>query len=99
VHFRGVGKKKEMSSNKEGKLGGGGLPSTVVLFRSGAKGNAHISDSFGTNTGAASHELIQMDSHFLVVRELSIQPAIAVPISFALHTPLKQSPLEQERRK
>lgn len=48
-------------------------PSTVVLFRSGAKGNAHISDSFGTNTGAASHELIQMDSHLLVVRELSIQ--------------------------
>lgn len=70
-----------MSTNKEARVGsrwGFHLPSTVVVFRSGAKGNAHISDSFGSNAGAASHKLIQMDSHFLVVRELSIHPVPSI---------------------
>lgn len=53
-------------------------PGTVVLFRSGAKSDANVSDSLGADAGAASHKLIQMDSHFLVVRKLPLHP---VPVA------------------
>lgn len=55
------------------------IPSTVILFRSGSKGNANVADSFGTNAWAATHHLIQMDSQFLVIWKLFIHPVPSHP--------------------
>ena len=41
VHFRGVGKKKEMSSNKEGKLEGGGAYPARLFCSEAARKATH----------------------------------------------------------
>lgn len=44
----------------------------VALLGSGAEGDADVADALGTDAGAASHHLIQVYLHLLVVRQLSV---------------------------
>lgn len=42
------------------------------MVEGSTKGKANVSDSLSPNAGTASHELVQVNAHFLVVGELSI---------------------------
>lgn len=68
----GTGKVERERRGKGGEFNR--VPRSVILFGSGSKGDAYVSDPFSTNAGTASHKLIHMNSHFLVVPQLSIQP-------------------------
>lgn len=76
-------------SRERKKKGKGGeynrVPRSVILFGSGSKGDAYVSDPFSTNAGTASHKLIHMNSHFLVVPQLSIQPVCICTCNAFIH--------------
>jgi len=68
--FPSLGNKCNSESGRENNK----VPGMVALLGSGAEGDADVADALGTDAGAASHHLIQVYLHLLVVRQLSVHP-------------------------